>query len=123
MNVRLILNQRANATVVPTAAVSNGTQGAYVFVVNPGPTPADKLKNLPTTLQRAATSPTPNSGPQYHADNVLVHVDYAIGTNSVLSDGVLKSGQKLVVDGQEKLVDGSMVSPQLQAGGAGGGSK
>jgi multidrug efflux system membrane fusion protein len=119
VNVRLVLNQRPNATVVPTAAVSNGTQGAYVFVVNPGPTPPEKLKNLPSMLQQAEQTQTPNSGPQYHADNMLVHVDYTIGANSVLSDGVLKPGQQLVVDGQEKLVDGSMVNPLLPAGGAG----
>ena len=47
VNVRLILSQRPNALVVPTAAIENGNQGDYVFVVNPGPTPPDKLKNLP----------------------------------------------------------------------------
>jgi membrane fusion protein, multidrug efflux system len=120
VNVRLILRQRQNATVVPTAAVSNGSQGAYVFVVNPGPTPADKLKNLPSMLQQAQQAPGAASGPQYHVDNVLVHVDYTLGTNSVLSDGELKAGGKLVVDGQEKLVDGSVVSPVTPpAGGAG----
>jgi len=119
VNVRLILRQRQNATVVPTAAVSNGTQGAFVFVVNPGPTPADKLRNLPTLLQQAQQTPSAKSGPQYHADNVLVHVDYTLGTNSVLSDGELKAGDKLVVDGQEKLVDGSVVNPLAQPGGTG----
>jgi multidrug efflux system membrane fusion protein len=117
VNVRLVLSERANATVVPTAAVSTGTQGAFVFVVNPGPTPAGKMKNLPTSLQQALQGGGSGTG-KYHVDSVPVHVDYTLGTGSVLSDGELKQGQQLVVDGQEKLIDGSMVSPQ-SAGGAG----
>ena len=118
VNVRLILNQRPNATVVPTAAVSNGSQGAFVFVVNTGPTPSDKLKNLPSNLQQAAVSAGASGHESYHADSVPVHVDFTLGTSSVLSDGVLKAGEKLVIDGQEKLVDGSMVSLPSQLGGS-----
>jgi hypothetical protein len=46
-------------------------------------------------------------------DAVPVHVDFVIGTNSVLADGAVQPGQQVVVDGQEKLLDGSNVSPQL----------
>jgi len=138
VNVRLILSERPNALVVPTAAIENGNQGDYVFLVNPGPTPADKIKNLPgqtptntTTAgsgssNGAASSATTqkvdqeeegtakNGKPRqlFHADVVPVHVDFTIGTNSVLSNSTnLKAGQPIVVDGQEKLVDGSPVSP------------
>ncbi len=44
VNVRLFLSQRQNATVIPTAAIESGTQGDFVFVVNPGSTPPEKLK-------------------------------------------------------------------------------
>src|ERR1700761_182256 len=139
VNVRLILSQRQNALVVPTAAIENGNQGDYVFVVNPGPTPADKVKNLPgqtpantTTTAKPKGSAAPAGNQQadeeeeqggngkggkqprqpFHADVVLVHVDFTIGTSSVLSNNTpLKAGQPVVVDGQEKLVDGANVTP------------
>jgi multidrug efflux system membrane fusion protein len=122
VNVRLVLSQRPNATVVPNSAISNGTQGAFVFVVGPGPTPASKLKNFPATMQPGAQGVS-TSGSQFHVDSLLVHVDYTLGTNSVLTDGALKAGQQLVVDGQEKLIDGSLVSPQMQQSVSGGGTK
>jgi len=151
VNVRLILSERQNATVVPTAAIESGTQGDYVFVVNPGPTPAEKVKNIPNagspgatgskgtdnnnassddTEETASTSTgTHGKGkgssapacPAQHADAVPVHVDFTLGTNSVLTDGELQTTQQVVVDGQEKLVDGSNVCPQ-QARGAKGAS-
>lgn len=135
VNVRLVLSQRPNAIVVPTAAIENGNQGDYVFVVNPGPTPPDKIKNLPgetasttSSSHSKATAPASsgheqgggeggtgrNGGPrqQFHADTVPIHVDFTIGINSVLSNSTdLKPGQQVVVDGQEKLVDGSPVTP------------
>jgi multidrug efflux system membrane fusion protein len=138
VNVRLILNQRPNAIVVPTAAIENGNQGDYVFVVNPGPTPPDKIKNLPgQTATNATTSGGKSMGSAqqsdeeegegggnarggknrqprqpFHADVVQVKVDFTIGTNSVLSNSTnLKPGQNVVVDGQEKLVDGAPVTP------------
>jgi multidrug efflux system membrane fusion protein len=130
VNVRLVLSQRPNAIVVPTAAISTGTQGDFVFVVNPGPTPAAKRKNLPGANSSAAggsgghKSGTTDNDPAttgkdgkprtpYHVDTVPVHVDFVIGTNSVLADGAVQPGQQVVVDGQEKLVDGSNVTPQL----------
>jgi multidrug efflux system membrane fusion protein len=143
VNVRLILSERPNALVVPTAAIENGNQGDYVFVVNPGPTPPDKLKNLPggtpanttTGGGKSKGSAAPAAGNQqaddeeeeggnasggkngkprqpFHADVVPVHVDFTIGTSSVLSNTTnLKPGQNVVVDGQEKLVDGAPVTP------------
>jgi len=132
VNVRLILSERPNALVVPTAAIESGNQGDYVFVVNPGPTPPDKLKNLPGYNAANATGnaqpkvpsqatdeeeegATGKNGKQrqpFHADVVPVHVDFTIGTSSVLSNSTnLKPGTPVVVDGQEKLVDGAPVSP------------
>ena len=134
VNVRLILSQRPNAIVVPTAAIESGNQGDYVFVVNPGPTPADKVQNLPggtpanatpAAQSRRGAHPSASNeeseeeggnGKQprqpFHADMVPVKVDFTIGTNSVLSSSTnLKAGQQVVVDGQEKLVDGALVTP------------
>jgi multidrug efflux system membrane fusion protein len=131
VNVRLILSERQSAIVVPTSAISSGNQGDFVFVVNPGPTPEEKRKNMPASATspeatRAATAnPEEESGSrsgqpaggkqqraQFHADSVPVHVDFTIGTSSVLADGAITPGQMVIVDGQEKLVDGGNVSPQ-----------
>lgn len=157
VNVRLILRDRPNAIVVPSAAIESGTQGDYVYVVNPGPTPENKRKNLPngggngagaggrsrgsrnatgssgsgTQPGTTATDTTGEAGgagshgngsgraegsgrsrAQFHADAVPVHVDFTIGTMSVLAEGGVHAGQQVVVDGQEKLVDGGNVSPQ-----------
>jgi multidrug efflux system membrane fusion protein len=128
VNVRLILSQRSNSIVVPTAAVETGSQGDYVFVVNPGPTPANKRKNLPGATPTNATTGAhaaravqqqPSQGrngkqrAQYHADMVNVKVDFTVGIESVIETGPLHAGQQVVVDGQEKLVDGGNVTPQL----------
>jgi multidrug efflux system membrane fusion protein len=126
VNVRLILSQRPNSIVVPTAAIESGTQGDYVFVVNPGPTPEAKLKMQPTAINAgnapsseaeaaaaAEAGDTTKSGkqkPKMHADIVNIHVDFALGTSTVLNSGQLQPGQQVVVDGQEKLVDGGNVS-------------
>jgi len=115
VNIRLTLSERANAVVIPTAAVVNGTKGDFVFVVNPGPTPAAKRKNLPL----AATTSTPiKDNAQAHADMTPVHVDFTLGTTSVLAEGSLQPGQQVIVDGQEKLVDGGEVSVSNAAGGS-----
>jgi multidrug efflux system membrane fusion protein len=148
VNVRLILSERANSLVVPTAAIENGNQGDYVFVVNPGPTPPDKMKNLPGETPANTTSGAGAAGAaggasqgghnagaakngaapgaeeggegngangkprqQFHADMVGVHVDFTIGTSSVISGTSLQPGNQVVVDGQEKLVDGAPVTP------------
>ena len=115
---------------MPTAAISSGNQGDFVFVVNPGPTPEAKRKNKPATdasgkvpadeEDSATTAKTGDAGkpqkPKFHADQVNVHVDFTIGTNSILSDGALQANQQVVVDGQEKLVDGGNVTPQQAKG-------
>jgi multidrug efflux system membrane fusion protein len=106
VNVRLTLSERPNALVVPTAAIVNGTHGDFVFVVNPGPTPAAKRKNLP--LAATTSTPIPDTA-QFHADSTPVHVDFTLGTSSVLSEGTLQPNQQVIVDGQEKLVDGAEV--------------
>lgn len=41
VNIRLVLENRQNAIVIPTAAVQSGTQGTFVYVVKDGNPPAD----------------------------------------------------------------------------------
>ncbi len=55
--------------------------------------------------------------PKFHADMQSIHVDFTIGTDSVISDGELHGGQQIVTDGAEKLVDGGNVTPTQSRGG------
>jgi multidrug efflux system membrane fusion protein len=120
VNVRLVLNERPNAIVVPTAAIGTGTQGDFVFVVKPGAGAGGKRGKKPGGAPAADAPPAADASSgkdgkprdQFHAETVLVHVDFVIGTNSVLADGAVQPGQQVVVDGQEKLVDGGSVTPQ-----------
>ena len=126
VNVRLVLSDRPNAIVVPTAAIGTGTQGDFVFVVKPGAAAGGggrHKKGAAAASGSGADSASSSSGgdtgnggkprAQFHAEAVPVHVDFVIGTNSILADGAVQPGQQVVVDGQEKLVDGGGVTPQL----------
>jgi multidrug efflux system membrane fusion protein len=81
VTVRLKVDTRHDATVVPPAAVQRGPRGAYVYVVN------DDL----TATRRPIT---------------LGHEDM---TASVVADGV-RPGERVVVDGAARLTDNAKVT-------------
>jgi len=81
VNVVTTLTTEPNAIVVPSAAVQNGPQGQYVFVVN-----ADR-----TAAMQSVT------------------VERTRGEQSVIKEGV-RPGQTVVTDGQLRLVAGSQVT-------------
>lgn len=132
VNVRLITQERQNAIVVPTAAIQTGTQGAFVFVVHDGPGKtadgaAGRHKGgggAPAASDGTAAADGgakggkskgdggPPAGPPKHVNAVNVTVDFTQGSNSILSPGAVNAGDPVVVDGQEKLKDGSNVTPQ-----------
>lgn len=144
VNVRLITQERQNAIVVPTAAIETGTQGTFVFVVHDGPgkavvgsggggggrhkgggggaAPAASDGTAPSDGAKGGKSKGdggPPAGPPKHVNTVNITVDFTQGSNSILSAGTLKEGDEVVVDGQEKLTDGSNVSPQAAPSGGG----
>ena len=82
VNVRLLLSVRKDAMVIPSAAIQNGAQGSFVYVASPDNT--------------AAVRP--------------VQVDFSEGNLSVIREG-LSAGEQVVVDGQDKLQQGSRVAP------------
>jgi multidrug efflux system membrane fusion protein len=82
VNVRLLLSVRRDAMVIPSAAIQNGAQGSFVYVASPDNT--------------AAVRP--------------VQVDFSEGNLSVIRQG-LSAGEQVVVDGQDKLQQGSRVVP------------
>jgi multidrug efflux system membrane fusion protein len=88
VNVRLLVSQLHNQTIVPGAAIQRGSEGTYVYVVN-----ADKTASMRTVTL----------GPS-EADRV-----------SVVQG--LKRGDVVVVDGADRLRDGAAVTlPKGQHG-------
>jgi multidrug efflux system membrane fusion protein len=83
VNANLLLETRKNSTVVPTAAILRGPQGAFVYAVKP-----DK-----TVEARALT------------------VSLTQGNTTVVTAG-LNPGDVVVTDGQDKLQTGSKVEPR-----------
>ncbi len=134
VNVRLILQQRQNAIVVPVVAIQTGTQGSFVYVVKPGEPPPDKQdsKSGTSASGQSAVSAKANggpgarskgaagsaagtpSGPSYYVEAVPVQVELTEGSRVILSGGV-NPGDQIVVDGQEKLKDGARVIPKAGA--------
>ena len=89
VNVRLRLDVKHNATVIPAAAVQRTPRGTFVYVVMPG--------------QKATVR------------NVTVGV--ADG-DDVAIDAGLKPGERVVVDGADRLRDGATVTERAEGGGA-----
>lgn len=81
VNVRLLVNTEHNRTLVPVAAVQRGSQGNFVFVVEP-----DKTVSMRTVTL----------GP-------------SDGTNIAIAQG-LRPGDTVVVDGADRLRDGAEVT-------------
>ena len=96
VNVTLVLHTQPNAVVVPTQAVQNGQEGQFVFVIKPDST----VEARPITVNRTSAG-------------------------EAVVDAGLTAGERVVTDGQLRLVPGSKVSiksglaPQSVAGGDG----
>ena len=79
-NVRMLLDTKAGAVLVPSSAIQRGTPGTFVYVVNPGNT-ASVRKIVPGPVQGAFTS---------------------------VESGIA-AGELVVVDGGDKLREGARV--------------
>ena len=88
VNVHLLADTKKGLTVVPAAALQRGPQGTYVYAVGDDST----VKIRPVTIALVA------------------------GSNAGLSAG-LKPGEVVVIDGQDKLQDGSKVESRAAGGG------
>jgi multidrug efflux system membrane fusion protein len=97
VNIHLVMEDRPNALVVPSAAIQTGNQGSYVWVVDN----ANAQGNGSARIQ-------------------LVKVALAEGQVTIL-DGGLQPGQNIVVDGADRLRPGQNVTASLahQRGGQG----
>jgi membrane fusion protein, multidrug efflux system len=150
VNVHLVLEQRNNAIVIPAAALQHGNEGDYVWVVNPGAAGgADRSaaasdvsdapkggrqtrgNGQPVTAGGAPSSGraggtqsgSPAGGQQAGATSTVqmqrVEVDTTEGSVVVLKSGV-EPNQMIVVDGADKLQDGTKVTTSVAQGNRGG---
>jgi multidrug efflux system membrane fusion protein len=88
VNANLLLETRKNSTVLPTAAVLRGPQGAFVYAVKPDNTVEARTISISLTQ----------------------------GNNTVVASGV-NPGDTVVTDGQDKLQTGSKIEPRTQSPG------
>jgi multidrug efflux system membrane fusion protein len=109
VNIRLILQEKQNAIVIPAAALQTGTQGNFVYLLKEGQPPADlveKKKDGEMPVPQLAENQT-----NYYVEARTVNVELTEGAQVILNNGV-KPGDQVVVDGQEKLKNGSKVFPK-----------
>ena len=94
VNARLIVDVRRNSMTIPSAAVQHGAQGTYVYVVQPDQT----------------------------VDMKPVAIALTEATTAVIASG-LQPGDRVVVEGADKLQPKARVTPSGSegSGGAGGG--
>ena len=83
VNVTVTLGVQANALAVPTTAIQVGQSGPYVFVIKPDST----------------------------VELRLVRVDRSVTNKTVVAEG-LAAGERVVVDGQLRLTNGTRVTVQ-----------
>jgi multidrug efflux system membrane fusion protein len=117
VNVRIVLQQRPNAVVIPAAAIQNGTKGNFVFVVKPGAgkmDPADAAKLAGLSGRNLDNEDENRNRPKFHVEVRNVVIDLTEGSQVILKSG-LEPGETIVIDGQEKLKDQSNVSTRQGA--------
>jgi membrane fusion protein, multidrug efflux system len=112
VNVRLILQEKRDALVIAAAALQTGSQGNFVYLLKHGRPPVDPIaaKNI-----GGASGGTGQDKAAYYVEARPVKVELTEGTQVILSAG-LEQGDMVVVDGQEKLKNGSAVVPRQATG-------
>src|SRR5450830_681463 len=87
VNIRMLLDTRHDATVIPSAAIQRGAKGMFVYVV--------KQDNT-VTVRNIKTGPVE-------------------GDNTAIEDGEA-AGETVVVDGIERLREGAKMEPVMRGG-------
>jgi multidrug efflux system membrane fusion protein len=88
VNVHLLVDTKHNLTIVPAAAIQRGPQGTYVYAAGTDNTVKIRVVTIAQTTG-----------------------------DSVGLSGGLSSGDVVVIDGQDKLQDGSKINPSTSSGG------
>ena len=89
VNVHLLVDTKRNLTIVPTAAIQRGPQGTYVYAVDS--TNTAKIHNV----------------------TIAQTTDDSVGISAGLNQG-----EVVVIDGQDKLQDGTKVNPSTGGSGS-----
>ena len=97
VNVHLLVDTKHNLTIVPAAAIQRGPQGTYVYAVAKDSANKDTISKI-----------TPVTIAQTTGDSVGVSAG-------------LNAGDLVVIDGQDKLQDGTKINPSTSSGGKGAG--
>ena len=110
VNVHLILEQRKNSIVVPAAAIQHGTDNDYVWLVKPATNSASPQQAHETAS--GGNGAANGGGSAVGTGTVVmqpVDIDTTQGSMVILKSG-LEANQEVVVDGADKLQNGSKVS-------------
>jgi multidrug efflux system membrane fusion protein len=94
--------------VIPAAALQTGSQGNFVYLLKQGQPPANLVEKKSTDVP---LPDLPENQSNYYVEAQTVNVALTEGTQVILNGGV-KPGDQIVVDGQEKLKNGSKVFPK-----------
>ncbi|GBG13110.1 membrane fusion protein, multidrug efflux system [Novimethylophilus kurashikiensis] len=118
VNVRMLVDVLKNAVTIPSAAVQRGRNGDFVFVVTPGkehskpdgaaPDNATPPHDKPQDNKPGAAKP--DGRPASKVEMRPVKTGVAEGEMIAIVSG-LQPGESVVVDGADKLRDGSPVKP------------
>jgi multidrug efflux system membrane fusion protein len=92
VNVHLLVDTKHNLTIVPAAAIQRGPQGTYIYAVAKDPATKDTIAKI-----------------------YSVTIAQTTGDSVGLSAG-LNPGDAVVVDGQDKLQDGTKINPSPSPG-------
>ena len=111
VNVRLILQEKQNAMVIPAAALQTGAQGNFVYLLKQGTATRQQLRSRKRRTAAHAAAPTAGEPDELLCRGAAGECGPDGGYAGDLNGGV-KPGDQIVVDGQEKLKNGSKVFPQ-----------
>jgi membrane fusion protein, multidrug efflux system len=127
VNVHLVLEQRKNAIVVPAAAIQHSTDNDYVWLVKPDTSPTPNPSPVKSSPANSSTTDQPSAGPGARGNGngaagnsgarpesgtvvmQQVDIDTTQGSMVILKSG-LEANQQVVVDGADKLQNGTKVS-------------
>ena len=99
VNVHLLVDTKHNLTIIPTAAIQRGPQGTYLYAAVKDPASKDTIAKIyPVTIAQTT------------------------GNSVGLSAG-LNPGDMVVIDGQDKLQDGTRINPSSTSAGTNGGGR
>jgi multidrug efflux system membrane fusion protein len=125
VQVRLLEGKKTGLTIVPPAAIQRGPQGTFVYVVTDAPPPAAGSANPPADNSAPAANGGKKGSENGGANGVpatpgkivklrQVTVSITEGDQAGISAG-LQPGEIVVIDGMDKLQDGTKVDPRAPA--------